>query len=60
MIYFIGGFLLLPVIIFGIVKKEDQKRVNSFNRSKLIGRKHFDPSNKWQKLIQQKTLIIKK
>jgi len=39
-IYFIGGFLLLPVVVYGIIKKEDQTRVNSFNRRKLKGRIH--------------------
>ena len=37
-IYVFGGFLLVPVIVFGLIKKQDQERVNSFNRSKLKGR----------------------
>jgi hypothetical protein len=39
-IYIVGGFLLVPIIIYGIIKKQDQTRVNSFNRSKLKGRIH--------------------
>ncbi len=39
-IYIVGGFLLVPVIAHGIIKKQDQTRVNSFNRSKLKGRIH--------------------
>ena len=39
-IYVIGGFLLVPVIAYGIIKKQDQIRVNSFNRNKLKGRIH--------------------
>lgn len=37
-IYVVGGFLLVPIIAYGIIKKQDQTRVNSFNRSKLKGR----------------------
>ena len=39
-IYIVGGFLVVPVIAYGIIKKQDQTRVNSFNRSKLKGRIH--------------------
>ncbi|KAB1160480.1 hypothetical protein F7018_00975 [Tenacibaculum aiptasiae] len=39
-IYAIGGFLLVPIITYEIIKKQDQTRVNSFNRSKLKGRIH--------------------
>ena len=39
-IYIVGGFLLVPVIAYGIIKKQDQTRVNSFNRCKLKGRNH--------------------
>ncbi|GAA4281917.1 MULTISPECIES: zinc finger BED domain-containing protein [Gaetbulibacter] len=39
-IYIIGGFLLIPVIIYGTIKKQDQMRVNSFNRSRMKGRIH--------------------
>ena len=39
-IYVVGGFLLVPVIAYGIIKKQDQTRVSSFNRSKLKGRIH--------------------
>ena len=39
-IYIIGGFLLVPVIAYGIIKKQDQTRVSSFNRNKLKGRIH--------------------
>ena len=39
-IYIVGGFLLIPVIAFGIIRKQDQTRVSSFNRNKLKGRIH--------------------
>ncbi|SHH76517.1 hypothetical protein [Winogradskyella jejuensis] len=39
-IYVIGGFLLIPVIAYGIIKKQDQTRVSDFNRRKLKGRIH--------------------
>lgn len=39
-IYVVGGFLLLPVIAYGIINKQDQTRVSSFNRRKLKGRTH--------------------
>ena len=39
-IYVVGGFLLIPVIIYGVIKQQDRIRVNSFNRSKLKGRIH--------------------
>ena len=39
-IYFVGGFLLVPVIAYGIIKKQDQTRVSSFNRRKHKGRTH--------------------
>lgn len=39
-IYIVGGFLLVPVVAYGIIKKQDQTRVSSFNRSKLKGRIH--------------------
>jgi len=39
-IYIVGGFILVPVIAYGIIKKQDQMRVSSFNRSKLRGRIH--------------------
>lgn len=39
-VYIVGGFLLVPVIAYGIIKKQDQTRVNSFNRKKLKGRIH--------------------
>jgi hypothetical protein len=39
-IYVVGGFLLIPVIVYGIIKKQDQTRVNSFNRIRLKGRIH--------------------
>lgn len=39
-IYIVGGFLLVPVIAYGIIKKQDQTRVSSFNRRKLKGRIH--------------------
>jgi hypothetical protein len=27
----VGGFLLIPVTVYSIIKKQDQLRVNSFN-----------------------------
>ena len=39
-IYIIGGFLLVPVIAYSIIKKQDQTRVSSFNQRKLKGRVH--------------------
>ena len=39
-IYIIGGFLLVPVIAYGIIKKQDQIRVSSFIRRRLKGRIH--------------------
>ncbi|MFO7656769.1 MAG: hypothetical protein R6W78_06855 [Bacteroidales bacterium] len=39
-IYVVGGFLLVPVIVYGIIKKQDQTRVSSFNRNNLKGRIH--------------------
>ncbi|WP_310993127.1 hypothetical protein [Aequorivita marina] len=39
-IYIVGGFLLVPIIAYGIIKKQDQTRMNSFNRRKLKGRIH--------------------
>ena len=39
-IYVVGGFLLIPVIAYGIIKKQDQTRVSDFNRRKLKGRIH--------------------
>lgn len=39
-IYVVGGFLLIPVFIYGVIKQQDRTRVNSFNRSKLKGRIH--------------------
>lgn len=40
MVYIFGGYLLLPVIVYALVRKQDQARVNSFNRRKLRGRVH--------------------
>jgi hypothetical protein len=39
-IYAVGGFILIPVIIYGYMNQQDRIRVNSFNRSKLKGRIH--------------------
>ncbi|SEC23617.1 hypothetical protein SAMN05192540_2687 [Maribacter dokdonensis] len=39
-IFIVGGFLLVPVVAYGIIKKQDQVRVSSFNRKKLKGRIH--------------------
>ncbi|PNW28702.1 Sec62 family protein translocation protein [Formosa algae] len=36
-IYAVGGFLLVPGYIFGIIKKQDRIRVNAFNRMTLKG-----------------------
>lgn len=34
-VYFIGGIILLPVFIYGLMLKQDRNRVNSFNRHQL-------------------------
>ena len=39
-VYIIGGFMLVPVIAFAIINKQDQARVSNFNRRKLKGRVH--------------------
>ena len=39
-VFIISGLFLVPVIVFGIIKKQDQIRVKAFNRSKLKGRIH--------------------
>ena len=39
-IFIVGGFLLVPIVAYGIIKKQDQVRVSSFNRKKLKGRIH--------------------
>ncbi|MBW1294993.1 hypothetical protein [Aquimarina litoralis] len=39
-IYFVGGFLLVPVVAYAIINKQDQTRVSDFNRRKLKGRTH--------------------
>jgi hypothetical protein len=39
-IYTVGGFLLVPVLIYGYMNQHDRARVNGFNRSKLKGRIH--------------------
>ena len=39
-IYIVSGFLLVPSVVYRIIKKGDQVRVNSFNRSYLKGRIH--------------------
>jgi len=39
-IYILGGFLLIPVIAYIIINKQDQTRVSDFNRRKLKGRIH--------------------
>lgn len=39
-ILIVGGFLLVPVIVYAIIKKQDQTRVSSFNKRKLKGRIH--------------------
>ncbi|UTW62167.1 hypothetical protein KFE98_19515 [bacterium SCSIO 12741] len=37
-VYIIGGFFSLPVIVYGILLKQDRDRVNAFNRGKFRGR----------------------
>ncbi|MCK0158841.1 hypothetical protein MWU65_16740 [Cellulophaga sp. F20128] len=39
-ILIVGSFLLIPVVAYGIINKQDQVRVSSFNRKKLKGRIH--------------------
>jgi len=39
-IYMVSGFLLVPVMVYGIIIKKEQNRVSSFNRRKLKGRVH--------------------
>ena len=39
-IYIVGGFLLVPIIAYRIIQKQDRTRVNSFNRNQLKGRIH--------------------
>jgi hypothetical protein len=39
-IYIIGGFMLIPIIAYAIINKQDQTRVSDFNRRKLKGRVH--------------------
>ena len=39
-ILIVGGLLLLPVIAYSIIKRQEQTRVSAFNRSKLKGRIH--------------------
>lgn len=39
-IYIVGSFLVVPVIIYVIINKQDQTRVSDFNRRKLKGRVH--------------------
>lgn len=39
-IYIVGGFVLVPVVVFAIINRQDQTRVSSFNNRKLKGRVH--------------------
>ena len=39
-VYILGGFLLVPVVAYSIIKKQDQTRVSTFNNRKLKGRIH--------------------
>lgn len=39
-IYIVGGCLLVPVTMYGMIKSQDRTRVNTFNRSYLKGRIH--------------------
>lgn len=39
-IYAVGGFLLIPILTYAAVNKQDQIRVSSFNNRKLKGRIH--------------------
>jgi hypothetical protein len=34
-IYAVGSFILIPVLIYRVIKDQDRIRVNSFNRNKL-------------------------
>ena len=36
----IAGLLLIPVTVYGLILKDDQRRVSSFNRHKLKGYRH--------------------
>jgi hypothetical protein len=33
--YAVGGFLLIPIMVYRIIKQQDRTRVNSFNRYEL-------------------------
>lgn len=37
-VYVIGGVLLIPIIVYGTIRSQDQARTNSFNHYKLKGR----------------------
>ena len=39
-IYAVSGFLIVPVLAYTIINKQDQIRVSDFNRRKLKGRIH--------------------
>ena len=39
-VYVVGGLLLVPIIVYIIINKQDQTRVSDFNRRKLRGRIH--------------------
>lgn len=39
-IYVVGGFLLVPVLVYAVLTRQEQKRVSDFNRRKLRGRIH--------------------
>ena len=34
-LYFVGGYMLVPVVVYQMILKQDQDRVNSFNRHKF-------------------------
>lgn len=36
----VAGLLLIPVIVYGIILKNDRRKVNSFNRHKLKGSRY--------------------
>ena len=36
--FIVGGFLLVPVVVYQLIRKQDQERVSAFNRHKLKGR----------------------
>jgi hypothetical protein len=37
-LYIVGGNLIIPVVMYGIIKKQEYTRVTSFNKFKFKGR----------------------